>query len=178
MSEKDITAELTSLQNAGFGGVEISPIYAPDAPGYTPVEYLSPVFEQRFRHAVRTARAHNMDVDCILGTGWPYGGPWIGNAHRAQGLSVIPAAQRKRPDGAIEIAATGDFVALAVPTRQQVKRAGLGGAGNVVDPFSRYATAAFLKPIDAFLKRLGPDTPRAVFNDSWEVYGATTTVAM
>ena len=178
MSEKDITAELTSLQNAGFGGVEISPIYAPDAPDYTPVEYLSPVFEQRFRHAVRTARANNMDVDCILGTGWPYGGPWIGNAHRAQGLSVIPAAQRKRPDGAIEIAATGDVVALAVPTRQQVKRSGPGGAGNVVDPFSRDATAAFLKPIDAFLKRLGPDTPRAVFNDSWEVYGATTTVGI
>ncbi|MEY3764429.1 MAG: hypothetical protein RLZ42_1089 [Armatimonadota bacterium] len=178
MSEKDITAELEALQNAGFGGVEISPIYAPDAPGYTPVEYLSPVFEQRFRHAVRTARANNMDVDCILGTGWPYGGPWIGNAHRAQGLSVIPAAQLKRPDGAIEIAATGDVVALAVPTRQQVKRSGPGGAGNVVDPFSRDATSAFLKPIDAFLKRLGPDTPRAVFNDSWEVYGATTTAGI
>ena len=178
ISEKDITAELTSLQNAGFGGVEISPIYAPDAPGYTPVEYLSPVFEQRFRHAVRTARAHNMDVDCILGTGWPYGGPWIGNVHRAQGLSIIPAAQRKRPDGAIEIAATRDLVALAVPTRQQVKRSGPGGAGNVMDPFSRDATLAFLKPIDAFLKRLGSDTPRAVFNDSWEVYGATTTAGI
>lgn len=175
ISEKDITAELTALRNAGFGGVEISPIYAPDAPGYTPVEYLSPIFEQRFRHAVRTARAHNMDVDCILGTGWPYGGPWIGNVHRAQGLSVIPAAQRKRPDGAVEIAATRDLVALAVPTRQQVKRSGPGGTGNVVDPFSQDGTAAFLKPIAAFLKRLGPDTPRAVFNDSWEVYGATTT---
>ncbi len=178
ITENDITAELTSLQNAGFGGVEISPIYAPDAPGYTPVEYLSPVFEQRFRHAVRTARAHNMDVDCILGTGWPYGGPWIGNVHRAQGLSIIPAAQRKRPDGAIEIAATRDLVALAVPTRQQVKRSGPGGAGNVMDPFSQDATLAFLKPIDAFLKRLGPDTPRAVFNDSWEVYGATTTAGI
>lgn len=178
ISEKDITAELVALRDAGFGGVEISPIYAPDAPGYTPVDYLSPVFEQRFRHAVRTARAHNMDVDCILGTGWPYGGPWIGNVHRAQGLSVIPAAQRKRPDGAVEIAATRDLVALAVPTRQQVKRSGPGGAGNVVDPFSRDATAAFLKPIDAFLNRLGSDTPRAVFNDSWEVYGATTTAGI
>ena len=121
MSEKDITADLEALQHAGFGGLEISLIYAPDAPGYTPVEYLSPVFEQRIRHAVRTARANNMDVDCILGTGWPYGGPWIGNAHRAQGLSVIPAAQRKRPDGAIEIAATGDLVALALQTRQQIQ---------------------------------------------------------
>jgi hypothetical protein len=178
ISEKDIGTELIALRNAGFGGVEISPIYAPDAPGYTPVEYLSPGFEQRFRHAVRTVRANNMDVDCILGTGWPYGGPWIANVHRAQGLSVIPATQRKRPDGAIEIAATGDYVALTVPTRQQVKRSGPGGAGNVVDPFSQDATLAFLKPIDAFLNRLGPDTPRAVFNDSWEVYGATTTAGI
>ena len=178
ITENDITAELVALRDAGFGGVEISPIYAPDAPGYTPVDYLSPVFEQRFRHAVRTGRAHNMDVDCILGTGWPYGAPWIGNVHRAQGLSVIPAAQRKRPDGAVEIAATLDMVALAVPTRQQVKRSGPGGAGNVMDPFSRDAAAAFLKPIDAFLNRLGFDTPRAVFNDSWEVYGATTTAGI
>ena len=35
ITDNDITAELTALRNAGFGGVEISPIYAPDAPGYT-----------------------------------------------------------------------------------------------------------------------------------------------
>ena len=178
ISESDITAELTSLQNAGFGGVEISPIYAPDAPGVQPVDYLSQGFETRFRHAVRTARAKNMDVDCILGTGWPYGGPWIGNEHRAMGLSVTPATQRKRLDGTIELASKDKLTALAVPTRQQVKRSGPGGAGNVVDPFSRQATEAFLHPIDALFKRLGPDTPRAVFNDSWEVYGATTTAGI
>jgi len=160
ITEKDITVELTALRNAGFGGVEISPIYAP---------------EQRFRHAVRTARANNMDVDCILGTGWPYGGPWIDNNHRASGLSIVPASQSRRQEGAKVISQNRDLVALAVPTRQQVKRSGPGGAGNVVDPFSRDATTAFLKPIDDFFKRLGSDTPRAVFNDSWEVYGATTT---
>ena len=178
ITENDITAELTSLQNAGFGGVEISPSYAPDAPGYTPADYLSPMFEQRFRHAVRTARAKNMDVDCILGTGWPYGGPWIDNNHRATGLSIVPTSQSRRQEGARVISQNSELVALAIPTRQQVKRSGPGGAGNVVDPFSRDATAAFLKPIDAFLKRLGSDMPRAVFNDSWEVYGATTTVGI
>lgn len=178
ITENDITAELTALRNAGFGGVEISPIYAPDAPGYTPVDYLSPVFEQRFRHAVRTARVHNMDVDCILGTGWPYGGPWIDNNHRATGLSIVPTSQSRRQEGARVISQNSDLVALAIPTRQQVKRSGPGGAGNVMDPFSRDATLAFLKPIEAFLNRLGSDTPRAVFNDSWEVYGATTTAGI
>ena len=175
ITEKDITAELMVLRNAGFGGVEISPIYAPDDPGYTAADYLSPLFVQRFRHAVRTARANNMDVDCILGTGWPYGGPWIDNNHRATGLSIVPASQSRRQEGARVISQNSELVALAIPTRQQVKRSGPGGAGNVVDPFSRDATAVFLKPISDFFAKLGPDTPRAVFNDSWEVYGATTT---
>ena len=175
ITEQDITAELMALRNAGFGGVEISPIYAPDDPGYTAVEYLSPLFVQRFRHAVRTARANNMDVDCILGTGWPYGGPWIDNNHRATGLSIVPASQSRRQEDAKVISQNSELVALAIPTRQQVKRSGPGGAGNVVDPFSRDATAVFLKPINDFFAKLGPDTPRAVFNDSWEVYGATTT---
>lgn len=175
LTENDITAELTALHTAGFGGVEISPIYAPDDPAAQPIDYLSATFEQRFRHAVRTARAKGMDVDCILGTGWPYGGPWIGPNERAMGLSVVPFAQRKRPEGSLELGFSGELVALAVPTRQQVKRSGPGGAGNVVDPYSRQATETFLAPINAFFNRLGADTPRAVFNDSWEVYGATTT---
>ncbi|MFM7186450.1 MAG: glycosyl hydrolase [Armatimonadota bacterium] len=178
ITEKDITLELTALRNAGFGGVEISPIYAPDTPGYTSADYLSPLFVQRFRHAVRTARANNMGVDCILGTGWPYGGPWIDKTHRAFGLSIVPARQSSRPDGATVITQTGDLVALAIPTCQQVKRSGPGGAGNVVDPFSREATEVFLKPLSDFFNKLGPDTPRAIFNDSWEVYGANTTLGV
>ena len=178
ITETDITSELTALRNAGFGGVEISPIYAPDATGYTSADYLSPLFVQRFRHAVRAARASNMDVDCILGTGWPYGGPWIDNNHRATGLSIVPASQSRRQEGARVISHNSELVALAIPTRQQVKRSGPGGAGNVVDPFSRDATAVFLKPIYDFFAKLGPDTPRAVFNDSWEVYGATTTTGI
>lgn len=62
------------------------------------------------------------------------------------------------------------------PTGQQVKRSGPGGEGPVVDPFSREASERYFAHFDPLVRGL-PDTSRvrAVFNDSFEAFGANWT---
>ncbi len=66
--------------------------------------------------------------------------------------------------------------ALAIaPTGQNVKRAAPGGAGKVVDPFSRAALAAYLAAFDMAFESMGDVRPRAQYHDSYEYYGADWT---
>ncbi len=73
----EITCHLQLLQAAGFGGVEISPIYGVTGEEARTIPFLSPRWIDMLRHAVREARRLGMDVDLICGTGWPLGGPWV-----------------------------------------------------------------------------------------------------
>lgn len=59
-------------------------------------------------------------------------------------------------------------------TRMQVKRAAPGGAGWVMDHFSKQALQNYLKPYDQALANL-QHRPRALFNDSYEVGAADWT---
>lgn len=56
-------------------------------------------------------------------------------------------------------------------TKQKVKRAAPGGEGFTVDHFSKKALEAYVKPFDQKL----PAGIRAIFNDSYEVYGTDFT---
>ncbi len=80
-TDDEIDRELQVLSDAGIGRVMIFPLYPyeVDAPqrGIKNLEYLSPEFLERFRHAVHKARELSIQVDLVMGTGWPYGGPTI-----------------------------------------------------------------------------------------------------
>lgn len=73
---------------AGFGGVEITPIYG--AMGYEDryLEYLSPEWMDALRFTTQKADELGMKVDMNLGTGWPFGGPQITPEHAASQLIV------------------------------------------------------------------------------------------
>ncbi|SFO71003.1 alpha-L-rhamnosidase [Chitinophaga sp. YR627] len=77
VDEKSLDASLKTLHDAGFGGVEIAPIYG--AKGYESryVSFLSPQWVDRLRYTVKTAAGYNMGVDLTTGTGWPFGGPQL-----------------------------------------------------------------------------------------------------
>jgi hypothetical protein len=62
---------------------------------------------------------------------------------------------------------------FSVPTGQMVKRSGPGGAGLVLDHFSREAVEKYLGRFDSLF--LNGRHIRSVFNDSYEVYGADFT---
>lgn len=59
-------------------------------------------------------------------------------------------------------------------TRQQVKRAAPGGAGLTVDHYSRSAFNAYVEPFNNAFANHGHKL-RAIFNDSYEVYGTDFT---
>lgn len=79
VSEAEITRHLQLFQEAGIGGVEITPIYGATGDGEAEkyIPYLSPRWVELLGHALREARQRDMGVDMITGTGWPFGGPWV-----------------------------------------------------------------------------------------------------
>jgi hypothetical protein len=186
LSEADITRSLTRFREAGFGGVEVSPIYGVRGQEERSVPFLSPRWMELFAFTVREARHMGLDVDLIAGTGWPFGGPWVNDTDSAQQLWVekLPfgndAVQSRRKPTAKRIAEqTSDgkrYALFLAPTEQKVKRAAPGGEGNVLDPFNADAVRRYFEAFDDAFAGLPTDLrPRCFFNDSWEVFGANAT---
>lgn len=65
---------------------------------------------------------------------------------------------------------------FALPTGQMTKRSGIGGEGLVVDHFSKLSVEKYLERFDSLFVK--PSVLRAVFNDSYEVYGADYSPAL
>ena len=81
-----ITRELEALRDAGFGGVEITPIYGVRGHESRFVPYLSDAWLTLLDHTLREARRLGLGVDMATGTGWPFGGPWVSEADAAHNL--------------------------------------------------------------------------------------------
>lgn len=88
VNKQQLAEALAVYGQAGFGGVEIAPIYG--AIGYERqyVAYLSPEWIQLLHHTVAEAGKRNMGVDLTTGTGWPFGGPQVSGPYAASKLIV------------------------------------------------------------------------------------------
>ena len=156
VNEADITTQLETFAKAGLGGVHIIPIYG--VKGYEKqfIPFLSDRWLAVVAHTIREGKRLKLGVDMTTGTGWPFGGP---------GVTTTTAAKAwKVENGKL----------TAVLTNQQVKRPAPGGQGLVIDYFNKEAVLGYLQRFDTTLARL-PERPRAVYNDSYEVYGANWT---
>lgn len=80
VSAKDLTAELEKYRQAGLGGVEITPIYGVRGEEPRFINFLSPEWMGMLEHSLKEAARLRMGVDLATGTGWPFGGPWVGDA--------------------------------------------------------------------------------------------------
>lgn len=91
---------------------------------------------------------------------------------------MIELMEQVDHEGGLEwTAPDGNWVIYAVfcgKTLQRVKRPAPGGAGWVLDHFSREALQGYTAPYDTLLQSL-EKPPRALFNDSYEVGGADWT---
>jgi len=74
----NLTANLEALAQAGFGGVEITPIY--DVKGYEDkaIPFQSDKWMEMFAFTLKEAHRLGMEVDLANASGWPFGGNWIG----------------------------------------------------------------------------------------------------
>ena len=88
VDEKGLSSQLEALAAAGFGGVEICPIYGVAGEEDRDVPFLSPRFVALVAHASTEARRLGMAVDLTTGTGWPFGGPTVAGEDAASALVV------------------------------------------------------------------------------------------
>ena len=157
VTKEGITQHLETFSEAGLGGVEIVPIYGEKGDEHNFIEYLSDDWIEMLLHTLREAERLDLGVDMTLGSGWPYGGSWITEEYAAQKVSAL------FPDGQL--------------TGQMVKRAAPGAEGLVVDHLDPAAMRFFLARFDSLMTAIKKEdlSLRAIFNDSYEVYGADWT---
>ncbi len=83
---ENLSAAMQKYQAAGFGGLEIAPIYG--AKGFEDryLPFLSPAWVDQLRFTVREGDRLDMGVDLTTGTGWPFGGPQVSTEDAATRL--------------------------------------------------------------------------------------------
>ncbi|MBR3924811.1 MAG: glycoside hydrolase, partial [Kiritimatiellae bacterium] len=158
VDEDGLEAQCVALAEKGFGGFHVIPIYG--AKGYESKyrKYLSDEWMSAFADAVRIGAKHGLGVDLTTGSGWCFGGPQIDASNGCWRL-------KKRLDG------KAPYVE-PVPTGQLVKRAGPGGEGLMMDPYSVEAMDAFLRSFSASFDKDEAARPVRMYHDSFEYYGA------
>ena len=77
VDETNLTNLISKYGKAGFGGLEITPIYGAVGSEDKYLSYLSPGWMKMLDVSVREARKNGMGIDMNTGTGWPFGGPQI-----------------------------------------------------------------------------------------------------
>ncbi|MBK7439516.1 MAG: glycoside hydrolase family 2 protein [Saprospiraceae bacterium] len=74
VNEKDLTRCMELYQQAGLGGVEITPIYGVAGFENQFIDYLSPRWMEVFAHTLKEGKRLDLGIDMATGTGWPFGG--------------------------------------------------------------------------------------------------------
>lgn len=88
VDEKGLDKQLKALSKAGFGGVEIVPIYGAKGFENKYINYLSPEWMKMLQFTTDKAKSLNMGVDMAVGTGWPIGGPQVDEQDAATKMIV------------------------------------------------------------------------------------------
>lgn len=217
VDKPNLKSSLIDFQKVGIGGVEITPIYGVKGEENNFIDYLSPKYMEMLGYTVKIADSLGLQVDMVLGTGWPYGGPQVTLPYAATKLVVekyevqkkevfdkeikLDPTKEKIPGKLLAVAAYGAdgsyldltnqlngnmlkwkakktaytlYAIFAGKTGQQVKRAAPGGKGYTLDHYSEEALNAYVVPFDKALVGFEGKL-RAIFNDSYEVYGTDFT---
>jgi hypothetical protein len=156
VDEKSIEYQLRQFKEAGLGGVHIIPIYGVKGYEQKFTPFLSKRWLELLDYTVKTAKQKKLGVDLTTGTGWPFGGPNISASETSKKFSI--------QNETVSIEAVG----------QKVKRAAPGGAGLVVDPFSRASMHKYLQRFDSVFST-STHGLRSMYCDSYEVFGANWT---
>ena len=77
VNETDLTANMEELQKAGFGGLEITPIYGVKGYEDKSISFESPQWMRMFEHTLKEGRRLGLGIDLANASGWPFGGPWV-----------------------------------------------------------------------------------------------------
>ena len=180
VDEAGLRVQVEEMSKVGMGGMHVIPTYSRKDASKDKV-MLSPDWMEAFGDAVRIAGEKGLGVDLTMGSGWCFGGPQLTADEGCWALEVTSDRAKLKPAGHPRAAkvlwegadADGKPVILFTHlTGQKVKRAGPGGQGPMMNPFSPRAMADFLKPFATAFDAPGAPKPRCFYHDSYEYYGA------
>ncbi|MFD2942504.1 glycosyl hydrolase [Flavobacterium notoginsengisoli] len=88
VDKPNLKRSLLDFHKAGIGGVEITPIYGVKGEEKNFIDYLSPKWLEMLDYTIHVSDSLHMQVDMVLGTGWPYGGSHVTPEYAATKLIV------------------------------------------------------------------------------------------
>lgn len=77
VDKKNLTTAMQQYQEAGLGGMEITPIYGVKGHESEFIDFLSPKWMEMLQHTLSEAKRLGLGIDLANATGWPFGGPWV-----------------------------------------------------------------------------------------------------
>jgi hypothetical protein len=86
VNKMDLSVNLQTYQQAGLGGVEITPIYGIHGAENQFIDFLSPKWMDMLQHTLNESKRLGMGVDMANATGWPFGGPWVTDADASKSI--------------------------------------------------------------------------------------------
>lgn len=88
VDKPNLTAAMQLYQQAGLGGLEITPIYGVRGAEEKFIDFLSPKWMGMLQHTLSEAKRLNLGIDLANATGWPFGGPWVTPADACKNVNV------------------------------------------------------------------------------------------
>jgi len=92
VTKPQLEREMRLMKEGGIGGFEVQPVYPvvldDAASGVRTLPYLSDEFIDALKFTNDKARELGLRVDLTIGSGWPYGGPWVAVSQAAGRLRV------------------------------------------------------------------------------------------
>ncbi|MCF7974251.1 MAG: glycoside hydrolase family 2 [Phycisphaerae bacterium] len=150
VTREDLTWNLETYRKAGWGSMGVIGIYGVKGEEDRSLDIFSPAWFEMFNHAVTEAKRLGMNIDLTPSSGWRLGGPHITPLQGEQVFAVKAGRITAGPNGA------------------RVKRAGPGGQGLAVNPYSREAVAFHLDWLGRQFEAGHGLAPRAFYYDSFE----------
>jgi len=150
VTKEDLTWNLETYRKAGWGNMGVIGIYGVRGEEDRFIDIFSPKWFDMFNHAVAEAKRLEMNIDLTPSSGWRMGGPHVTPEYGEQTFAVRNGRIETRKNGA------------------KVKRAGPGGKGLAVNPYSEAAVTFHLKWMDDHYARGQGAAPRAFYYDSFE----------
>uniref|UniRef100_UPI00321781AC glycosyl hydrolase n=1 Tax=uncultured Draconibacterium sp. TaxID=1573823 RepID=UPI00321781AC len=88
VDKEDLKIQLNEFAESGVGGVHIVPIYGVQENDRNDIPFLSEKWMEMVDYTICEANKVGLGVDITLGTGWPYGGPFVEKENAAKKLQV------------------------------------------------------------------------------------------
>ena len=86
VDEENLEWQMARLQEAGFGNLEITPIYGVKGNASRNIQFLSPEWLDKLIFVLNSGEDKGIDIDMTTGTGWPSGGPMVKREESASKL--------------------------------------------------------------------------------------------